>query len=114
MKKKLLSIITPTHNCKDKIEKTIKSVLSQDEQLFEYLIIDGGSTDGTIDVVKKYRLHVHTEAFGVLREIKYYKRIKDAKTGEYLETPLKFMDDAMDAMRYGITYYNKLYGFKMK
>jgi glycosyltransferase involved in cell wall biosynthesis len=54
MKKKLLSIITPTYNCKDKVEKTIKSVLSQEEQLFEYLIIDGGSTDGTIDVLKKY------------------------------------------------------------
>ena len=37
---KLVTIITTTHNCKDKIEKTIASVLAQDKELFEYIIID--------------------------------------------------------------------------
>ena len=50
-----VSIITVCYNCKDELEKTIKSVLNQTCKDFEYIIIDGGSEDGTVDVIKKYR-----------------------------------------------------------
>ena len=51
---KKISIITVVFNGEKFIEKTIKSVLSQTYQNIEYIIIDGGSTDGTVDIIKKY------------------------------------------------------------
>jgi len=52
--KLLMSIITVVFNGEAFLEKTIKSVLSQTYNNIEYIIIDGGSTDGTIDIIKKY------------------------------------------------------------
>lgn len=51
---KLFSIITVCFNCKAQIDKTIQSVLSQDRSLFEYIVIDGKSTDGTMDIISSY------------------------------------------------------------
>lgn len=49
-----VSIITVTYNSKKTIRDTMESVLSQDYEDIEYIIVDGGSTDGTIDIVKSY------------------------------------------------------------
>lgn len=49
-----VSIITVVFNSKNTIEHTIESVLSQNYKNIEYIIIDGGSTDGTVDIIKKY------------------------------------------------------------
>jgi len=49
-----ISIITVVFNGKTHMEQTIKSVLSQTYSNIEYIIIDGGSTDGTIDIIKQY------------------------------------------------------------
>ena len=46
------SIITPALNAGDKLQKTIDSVLAQPSELFEYLVMDGGSTDGTADLLR--------------------------------------------------------------
>jgi glycosyltransferase involved in cell wall biosynthesis len=48
------SIITVCYNSVDTIDKTIMSVLAQSFQDFEYIIIDGASTDGTLEIIKKY------------------------------------------------------------
>lgn len=50
----LISIITINYNNKEGIERTIKSITSQTFQEFEYIIIDGGSTDGSREIIEKY------------------------------------------------------------
>ena len=49
-----ISIITINYNNKEGLEKTIQSVVNQTYQNFEYLIIDGGSTDGSAQIINKY------------------------------------------------------------
>lgn len=51
----LVSIITVSHNSEDTIRQTIESVYGQSWQQIEYIIIDGASTDGTMDIVKEYQ-----------------------------------------------------------
>ena len=49
-----ISIITINYNNAIGLEKTIKSVISQDFKDYEYIIIDGGSNDGSVDIIEKY------------------------------------------------------------
>ena len=50
----LVTIVTPCLNAERFLERTIRSVLDQDYPRIEYIVMDGGSTDGTIDILKKY------------------------------------------------------------
>lgn len=53
-----ISVITVVFNAVETIEDTIKSVIDQDYDDIEHIIIDGGSTDGTLDVVNCYKDHL--------------------------------------------------------
>lgn len=72
-----ISIITTSYNSEKTIEDTILSVLSQDYEDFEHIIVDGKSKDSTMDIVKKY-------------EEKYKGRLK------YISEPDKGIYDAMN------------------
>ena len=53
-----LSIITINLNNSNGLLRTIESIKAQTDKLFEYIIIDGGSTDGSIDVIKNNVDHI--------------------------------------------------------
>ncbi|MDP1801958.1 MAG: glycosyltransferase family 2 protein [Bacteroidota bacterium] len=54
----VLSIITINYNNKAGLEKTILSVISQSDKSFEFIVIDGGSTDGSVDVIERHKLEI--------------------------------------------------------
>lgn len=55
-----VSIITVCFNSDETIESTIRSVLSQDYKDIEHIVVDGGSTDGTLDILTNYQSRIST------------------------------------------------------
>ena len=73
-----ISIITPSYNQGNYLEQTIDSVLSQNYQNLEYIIIDGGSTDNSVEIIKKHQKHLH-----------YWVSEKDSGQSEAINKGLK-------------------------
>ena len=60
------------------------------------------SVKAQIDYLQQHRIHIHPSCTNTIKEIQQWKWRKDEKTGEYLDEPVQFMDDAMAMLRYSI------------
>ncbi len=56
--KPLITVVTVVRNSAPELGKTVESVINQTYENIEYIIVDGASTDGTIDIIKKYDAHI--------------------------------------------------------
>ena len=63
--------------------------------------------NGQIDWLKQRRIYIHPSCVNTIKEMQQWKWQKDEKTGEYLDIPVDFQDDAMAALRYGIESWRK-------
>ena len=60
------------------------------------------SVKAQIDYLQQHRIHIHPSCINTIKEIQQWKWRKDEKTGEYLDEPVPFQDDAMAMLRYSI------------
>lgn len=73
-----LSIVTITYNAENCIEKTICSVLAQSKPIYEYIFIDGGSTDKTNSLIDSYRTKIESKGTKFIHISEKDKGISDA------------------------------------
>lgn len=66
-----------------------------------------GSVKAQIDWLKQRKIYVHPHCTNTIKEMQQWKWKKDEKTGEYLDEPVPFQDDAMAALRYGVEGWRK-------
>lgn len=66
-----------------------------------------GSVHAQVDYLKQHRIHIHPSCKGAIREIQQWRWRKDEQSGEYLDEPVPFQDDAMAMLRYSIEQERK-------
>ena len=77
-----VSIITVAFNAEKFLEKTIESVLNQTCKDFEYIIIDGASKDGTVEIITNYELRITSGEFAGIKP-EQFRWISEPDTGLY-------------------------------
>lgn len=119
--RKIFSIVLATYNCGRKVEPTIESILCQNKDLFELIVLDGASTDDTLDCIRKYEssLTLVSEKDGGVYDA--FNKGIDLATGQYLyfigagdklregvlETVSEFLPSDVPALVYGDAYVVK-------
>lgn len=95
--RKIFSIILATFNCGRKAESTIQSILSQNRDLFELIVIDGASTDDTLDYVRKYESELKLVSEKDAGVYDAFNKGIESATGRYL-----YFIGAGDKLREGV------------
>lgn len=119
--RKIFSIVLAVYNCGRKIEPTIESILCQNKDLFELIVVDGASTDDTLDCIEKYKgsLKLISEKDDGVYDA--FNKGIDLATGQYLyfigagdklragvlETVREFLPPGVTAFVYGDAYVVK-------
>lgn len=67
-----------------------------------------GSVKAQIDWLKQRKIYIHPSCVNTIKELQQWKWKKDDKSGEYLDEPVPFQDDAMAALRYGVEGWRKV------
>lgn len=118
---KTFSIIAATYNCGQKIENTLRSIFANDESLFELIVMDGASTDDTVQYIKKYenRLTLISEpdegvyyAFNKAIDLAHGKYLYFIGAGDCLKPDIlkrvvEFLPPENPAFVYGKCYFVK-------
>ncbi len=114
-----ISIITVCYNSVDTIERAIKSVLQQKYENVEYIIVDGGSKDGTLSIIKKYfsvfkgrMRYVSEKDSGIYDAMNKGVRMATGKLVGFLGSDDRYFDGALKTISeyYTKTKANVLYG----
>lgn len=94
---KTFSIILATYNCGPKVERTLRSILAQDKELFELIVMDSASTDGTLEFIRQYEndLTLVSEKDGGVYQA--FNKGLDLSKGKYI-----YFIGAGDCLRPGI------------
>lgn len=120
--RKLFSIVMATYNCGRKVENTLRSIFSQNQDLFELIVVDGASTDETLDSIKKFEngnLTVISERDAGVYDA--FNKAIDLATGKYvyfigagdclkpnvLERVKEFLPTDEPTFAYGYCYFVK-------
>ncbi|MCU7950691.1 MAG: glycosyltransferase [gamma proteobacterium symbiont of Bathyaustriella thionipta] len=97
IKQPVVTIITVVYNAAEELEKTIKNILSQDYKNIEHIIIDGGSTDNTVEVIKENQ-----------KKIDYWISEKDNGIYDAMNKGIELISgDWVNFMNAGDTFDNK-------
>ncbi len=115
-----VSVITPCLNSKETIRDTMESVLRQSYQKIEYIVIDGGSTDGTVEILKEYAplfgkrmLFVSEKDGGIFPAMNKGIRMSHGSLVGILNSGDCYEKDAVEKMaaQYRAGSYQVLYGY---
>ena len=122
---KMFSIIMATYNCGRKVENTLQSIFSQNKELFELIVLDGASTDDTLDYIKNYESDLTLisekdegifDAFNKGIDVAAGKYIYFIGAGDclrpgVLEQVKEFLPAEIPTLVYGNCYFVKRKGF---
>ena len=107
-KKNLISIITVSLNAEKTIERTIKSVINQSYPNYELIIIDGGSKDGTVNILNKYNKYISywisKKDNGIYHAMNKGIRKSSGKIIGILNSDDYYLKNALETVN---TYFNK-------